>query len=364
MARIVYGVSGEGSGHSSRAREVAGHLLARGHEVRLASYDRGYRNLHEDFDVHEIEGLSIGTRENRVSILATIGENAGKLPALRRTYRSLREELFEGFRPDVVLTDFEPMTARLANRCGVPLVSIDNQHRMRYMRYPHPPGLGAERRVTETVIRAMVPRPALSFVTTFWFGEVTNERTFLFPPILRRAVRDAVPSEGDHVLVYVTKAFDQLLDVLRARSDTRFRVYGFGDAREEGHISFRPFSFDGFLADLASARAVVGTAGFTLITESLHLGKPYLALPMRGQFEQELNAHLLQASGEGMAGARPTSELLGRFLGNLDRHRAARSSRAVWDHDAIFGRLDAALADDAAEIRAAHAARGGRRRAG
>ena len=41
MARIVYGVSGEGSGHSSRAREMAGHLVQRGHEVRMASYDRG-----------------------------------------------------------------------------------------------------------------------------------------------------------------------------------------------------------------------------------------------------------------------------------------------------------------------------------
>ena len=29
MARIVYGISGEGSGHSSRAREMAGHYAAK-----------------------------------------------------------------------------------------------------------------------------------------------------------------------------------------------------------------------------------------------------------------------------------------------------------------------------------------------
>ena len=57
MARIVYGLSGEGSGHSSRSQQMARHLVAQGHEVKLASYDRGYRNLKEEFDMLEIEGL-------------------------------------------------------------------------------------------------------------------------------------------------------------------------------------------------------------------------------------------------------------------------------------------------------------------
>ena len=46
----------------------------------------------------------------------------------------------------------------------------------------------------------------------------------------------------------------------------------------------------GFLEDLTSCKAVMATAGFTLMTESFYLRKPYLALPMHGQFEQELNA--------------------------------------------------------------------------
>jgi UDP:flavonoid glycosyltransferase YjiC (YdhE family) len=61
MAKILYGVSGEGSGHSTRALVVAQHLLEQGHEVRLASYDRGYRNLAPKFDVLENEGLTIGS---------------------------------------------------------------------------------------------------------------------------------------------------------------------------------------------------------------------------------------------------------------------------------------------------------------
>ena len=43
MANILYGVNGEGSGHSSRAGEVITHLEAQGHRVHVASFDRGYR---------------------------------------------------------------------------------------------------------------------------------------------------------------------------------------------------------------------------------------------------------------------------------------------------------------------------------
>jgi uncharacterized protein (TIGR00661 family) len=74
----------------------------------------------------------------------------------------------------------------------------------------------------------------------------------------------------------------------------RFIIYGYDKTLEEGNIIYKPFSKDGFLCDLSSCRAVAATAGSTLLTESLYLKKPFLALPMRGQFEQELNGLLLE----------------------------------------------------------------------
>jgi uncharacterized protein (TIGR00661 family) len=75
MAKIVYGVSGEGSGHSSRAREMIIHLENLGHVVKVVSYDRGYNNLKDDFDVFETEGLHITSSDNRVSKVKTFTEN-------------------------------------------------------------------------------------------------------------------------------------------------------------------------------------------------------------------------------------------------------------------------------------------------
>ena len=51
MSRVLYGVSGEGSGHSSRALEIGRYLQSQGHEVHVVSYDRGLRNLAPHFTV-------------------------------------------------------------------------------------------------------------------------------------------------------------------------------------------------------------------------------------------------------------------------------------------------------------------------
>ena len=78
------------------------------------------------------------------------------------------------------------MTAYLASSQRVPLVTLDNQHRMRYLVHPIPDRMRANAALTKTVIRAMVPRPVVSLVTTFFFDEPSNDHTLLFPPIVRQ----------------------------------------------------------------------------------------------------------------------------------------------------------------------------------
>lgn len=356
MARIVYGIAGEGSGHSSRARVILGHLLAGGHEVKAVSYDRGYRNLESDFEVFETEGLHIAASDNKVSVVKTFTDNLARLPDGIARVRQVRRKLFKGFRPDCVITDFEPTTAYLAQHYDLPLVSIDNQHRMRYMRYPAPAGLRKDALVAETVIRALVPRPDVSLVTTFYFGRVKNRRTFLFPPILRQAVLDLEPTGGEHLLVYFTQSFDSFLALFDEFPRERFVVYGQPGAEDRANVRFRPFG-DHFLADLAAAKAVVATAGFTLMTESLHLGKPYLALPMAGQFEQELNALLLEELGYGANGRRADRETLGDFLYRLPEYRRRLRDYPTEDNRKILAKLDELLADGGAALARFHAER-------
>ncbi len=316
MAKIIYGVSGEGSGHSSRAKEMASYLLGQGHQVKIVSYDRGYANLKDNFDCFETEGLHIASEENKVSIVKTFTGNISRLPDGFKKLNQLRE-LFKSFSPDCVITDFEPMTAYLAKHYELPLITLDNQHRMRYMKYKVSKSLDKDRLVTETVIRAMVPTPDVSLVTTFYWGELKNQRTFLFPPILRSEVADMKSEKGEHLLVYLTSGYDSLLDQLKSFGRETFYVYGYNKDEIDGNIHFKPFSKTGFLNDLASCKAVIATAGFTLMSEAFYLAKPYLAMPMEGQFEQQLNGVWLEQLAFGLNAPAISPDRIGRFLYEL-----------------------------------------------
>jgi uncharacterized protein (TIGR00661 family) len=329
-------------------------LRRQGHAIKLVSYDRGHRNLKDDFDVFETEGLSIASQDNEVSIVKTFTENIKRLPDGFKSLQELRRTLFKEFAPDCVITDFEPMTAYLANHYSLPLITVDNQHRMRYMIYDHPPNSTLDASVTKTIIRAMVPRPDVSLATTFYFGETTNDRTFLFPPILRREVLDREPADGRHVLVYLTSGFESLLDELRNFSRESFLVYGYDRSDQVGPMTFKPFSKDGFLDDLAAAKAVIATAGFTLISEALHLRKPYLAMPMQGQFEQELNGFQLQQLGYGKSEPQVRPEAIGDFFYRVPEYAQRLKAYESHDNRAIMDKLDELLADDCTQARWYH----------
>ncbi len=348
MARIVYGVSGEGSGHSSRAREIISHLEEQGHTVKVVSYDRGYNNLKDTFDVFETEGLHIASTNNRVSVVETFTNNLQRLPAGHKKLQKLRKEVFKRFLPDCVFTDFEPMTAYLANHYNLPLISLDNQHRMRYMKYPCPSRFKMDRIVTENIIRSMVPKPDISLVTSFYAGETKNDRTFIFPPILRTEVRSLESTRREHILVYLTSGFESFLEKLRSFKRERFLVYGYDRDGKEDNISFMPFSKDGFLKDLATCKAVMATAGFTLMTEALYLHKPYLALPMKGQFEQELNAFLLERQNYGANIRRISERAISSFLYHIPDFIQHLKGYQAADNSAIKTKIDEILEENCA----------------
>src|SRR5882757_2531099 len=107
MANILYGVNGEGSGHSTRAQEVLSHLKDRGHTLHVASFDRGLRNLQGKFEVTEIHGLRLAYVNNQVRYERTLAKN---LMGVRKRARSiaLLSDLVDAWKIDLVITDFEP----------------------------------------------------------------------------------------------------------------------------------------------------------------------------------------------------------------------------------------------------------------
>jgi uncharacterized protein (TIGR00661 family) len=127
MANILYGVNGEGSGHSTRAKEVLRHIVRQGHTVHVASFDRGLQNLRDEFEVTEIYGLRLSYVNNRVRYQKTVAKNLLTAPKAVKSNRQLLR-LADEWNIDLVMTDFEPMTCHVGHRKRLPVIAIDNQH--------------------------------------------------------------------------------------------------------------------------------------------------------------------------------------------------------------------------------------------
>jgi len=61
------------------------------------------------------------------------------------------------------------------------------------------------------------------------------------------------------------------------------------------------------------------------MSEAMYLQNPYLAFPMRGQFEQQLNAHCLEQLDFGLYGKRADRATLQAFFAKLPQYIEALS---------------------------------------
>jgi uncharacterized protein (TIGR00661 family) len=181
MANILYGVNGEGAGHSTRAKEVLTHLVAQGHQVHVASFDRGLQNLKDKFEVAEIYGFRFSYVNNRVRYKRTIAKNLITVPQARKSLSHLNS-IAQDADIDLVITDFEPLTCHLGHKRRLPVISIDNQHCLTNAVVSYPRQYRRDAAAAKIVTKLMTPRANAYLVISFFTAPVRKRNTFLFPP--------------------------------------------------------------------------------------------------------------------------------------------------------------------------------------
>jgi uncharacterized protein (TIGR00661 family) len=220
---------------------------------------------------------------------------------------------------DLVITDFEPLTAWWGLSHEVTVIGIAHNYAFQG-RAPRP-------LLFDPLVEAVFHYYAPADIPLGSHWQRTNDT--VIPPIIRGEILRAAPEEGEHVLVYLPSFSDEMTDEFfghAALAPYRFIAYPKSSSHEvrAANLEIKPFSRDGFREDLRTARAVVTTAGFTLLSECLHLGKAVYAIPESGQYEQKCNAEALKKWNLGAAAHELVPEEVAAWL------EARRMVRKRW----------------------------------
>ncbi|WP_116473142.1 MJ1255/VC2487 family glycosyltransferase [Zobellella maritima] len=281
--RILYGVQGTGNGHITRARVMATELARRGVQVDFLFSGRapqGYFDMAVFGDFQTRPGLTFVARQGRISLVSTLLQSR---PA--RLIRDIQTLPVKDY--DLVVNDFEPVTAWAARRAGVPSVGVSHQAAFLKAIPKEGESLGAS-----LLMRHFAPTDIQLGVHWHHFGQS------LLPPIIEHR-RQHGPVRSDKIIVYLPFESPTAIAALLAPfPHVEFYCYHPEVSPEDrGHLHFRAPSRQGFHRDLADAAGVISNGGFELSSEALCLGKKLLLKPLQGQFEQGSNVLTLRQLG-------------------------------------------------------------------
>jgi uncharacterized protein (TIGR00661 family) len=336
MARIIYGVHGTGHGHAIRALTVARHFAE--HDFLFLSHGAGAAILRPEFRVEESPCLVTVVRRHQVDGLATAYENLLILRQSRAINRGL-QEILDRFQPDLALTDYDFFLPRVSRRLGLACLSLDHQHVICAGRHRVPWRQTADYLLTKGIIDLLFSQ-AEAFVATSFFrpAEPGADRVLVVPPLLRDQVLACEQGTGSHVVAYQGYETFQRFFPLLQTIPRQVRVYGFNREGREGNLQFKKNSETEFLEDLASCSYLICGGSHTLLSEALYFGKPVLSFPIKGAFEQFLNALYLERLGYGrkLDQHNPPPAIIPAFEARLEQSHQAISQGHFCGNEEIY----------------------------
>ncbi|MGF1859120.1 MJ1255/VC2487 family glycosyltransferase [Photobacterium profundum] len=299
--KILYGVQGTGNGHISRAREMARAFKQLGAEVDF--YFSGRASEHYfDMDCFGHYQSSAG--------LTFVSEN-GQVERWKTVIQSQPSQFLSDVKGcdlrhyDVVLNDFEPITAWAAKQQKVHSIGISHQCAF----------LHAIPKVNESWFDRGVTRyfaPTSQQLGLHWhhFGQM------ILPPIVPSITQLQITNDGS-VLVYLPfENVAQVQALLSRFNHVKFYCYHpcIESDFDDENICFRRLSRKGFHHRLHQCAGVIANGGFELPSEAIGLGKKLLLKPLQGQYEQQSNVAMLELMGLAQSMDNLTPASLHRWL--------------------------------------------------
>ena len=282
--KILFAIQGTGNGHLSRARDVYPELAKYGDVDVLISGIQA--DVSVPFPVkYKRYGMSfIFGKRGGVDILDTV-----KKSKLFRLLRDIKEFPITSY--DLVINDFEPVSAWACKRKNIPCISVSHQCAVLNKNAPQP---AAGDPMGKLVLERYAPVTA---AYGFHFKAFAEN---IFTPVIRKEIRELTPTDKGHYTVYLP-AYDDATIVKHLSQFKSARWEVFSKHNKEpfvsGNVSVKKIDNRGFIESMASSTGVLCGAGFEGPAEAMFLGKKILVIPMVTQYEQHCNAAGAAAMG-------------------------------------------------------------------
>lgn len=347
MAKILYSINGEGMGHATRSMALIQELRKKHDVMVIAGSSRVYpyvKNIHPKTKMYE--GIRITYKDDEVDDYETLKKYfrwiTNESPSsIKKIYK-----IFKSYKPDILLTDFDGTTSYIANVLDIPVACICNIHSMTHLKYHVPKKYLKTSIKVKIVTKAIFPKADYHLITTFFYLPAKSDNVSVFPPVLRKEIYDLKTKSGDYILIYQTADTNKRLIEELKNIKHKFIVYGFDKDKKESNIIFRKFNNTIWLKDLAGCKAVISNGGFSLLSEAVSLHKPVFSMPIKGQFEQILNALFIKKLGYGEMHESTDSRRVIRFIKNLKRYEKNLKKFKREDNSKILAKIEEIIAKE------------------
>ena len=289
--KILFAIQGTGNGHLSRARDVYPELARYGEVDVLISGIQA--DVSFPYPVkYKLYGMSfIFGKKGGVDIFDT-----AKRLKLFQLISNIRDFPVEQY--DIVINDFEPVSAWACKRKKLPCISLSHQCAVLHPNAPKP---AEDDLVGRTVLEKYAPVTAAYGFHFKEFGEN------IFTPVIRKEIRELQPTNEGHYTVYLPSYDDAtIVKHLSQFPAAKWEVFSKHnkDSFSAGNVHIQKINNEAFIKSMAASTGVLCGAGFEGPAEAMYLGKKVLVVPMVGQYEQQCNA-----AGAAVMGAAVASTL-------------------------------------------------------
>lgn len=300
---IYYGVACEGLGHATRALALH-EQLKEDFDIFFFSTGAALKCLQDNcLPAEEIPGLAFRYTNNKISFTKSAASGCSFVANLGATVQRVLDTCCKCHKPDLVIADFEPVMPRVAKKLGVPLISVDNQHRFSRCKHPEiPMKLKAYAASAGLFTELLVPNPEMAIISCFhvgWLDDNVKKRyaknTHCVGGFFRSSVTEQEPWDTGFILAYTRPSIEKAVFQYLLHSKVPSIMYAHGQTQEQfvENVQIKPVG-PSFSEDLAKCNGVISTAGNQLLAEMCYQGKPSILLPEPNQWEQDINARIAE----------------------------------------------------------------------